>query len=104
MNNKWRAAQAACVLLDLGCLAGLARKKWKGAAILLSLHGLEWVLFGHRVGKLSEMKTGESLLKTLALGSTWWLPQNEITHEKLEAQVDKDRFRTKASGVKLVRK
>ena len=102
MNSKWRAAQVVSLVLDAVCIAALFRKKVRPAAILFGLHAAEWVMFGHRVGKLSGMSNMESFLKTIALGFTWWLPQNELTHEKLEAQVDQSRFTTKASGVKLV--
>ncbi len=103
MSSNWKKAQALCALLDLGCLAVLCRKKWKPAAALFGLHGLEWLLFGHRVGRLSGVSGRESFLRTLALGCTWWLPQNERAHEEMEAQVDQKRFQTKASGVKLAK-
>lgn len=101
MSSKWRAAQGLCLLLDVCCLGGIACGKGKWAAILFGLHGAGWLLFGRRVGRLSGMPDWKSFIWSFLLGFTWWLPQNDLTHRKIEAQVDQSRFKAKASGIKL---
>lgn len=101
MNSKWRVAQGLFLILDACCLGGVACGKGKWAAMLFTLHGAGWLLFGRRVGRLSGMPDWKSFVLSFLLGFTWWLPQNDVTHRKIEAQVDQSRFTTKASGIKL---
>lgn len=93
--------KAAAGAADIVCAALFFRGRRKPLGCLLALRGVQWLMFGHRVGKLSHMSVPESLIKTLLLGAAWWLPQNEKRHQEIESEVDQTRFKDKACGIRL---
>ena len=103
MNKKWMIAQAGFLILGaLSIYLMITYKLWQLPVCLFGLHGVEYILFGKRVGTLAGIPAWKSLAYTLVLGLAWWIPKNDDTHAKIEAGNDSAKFARRGCGIRFV--
>lgn len=77
MNSKafWAANQAVCMALWGWCFYHAAKKKNPSAPLILAaMHASEYFTVGKKVGAEAGVSPAKTLICTLMLGFTWWVP------------------------------
>lgn len=75
MKAFWKISQFICVALwALFAYLAAAKKKPAALFILLGLHTAEYFTVGRAAGAAAGVSKVRTLISTLLLGFTWWVP------------------------------